>query len=189
LNLEGFADKKADNLLEAIAASKAQPLSRLLTALGIRGVGETIAADLTRYYPDLDMLAAASAEDLQTIGGIGPNIAEAVVDWFARPANQRVLSKLRSAGVWPRVEHQPQGEEQSQSLASYSFVVTGTLQNFTREEIKAYIQSFGGKVAGSVSQKTDYLVAGENAGSKLAKAQELGVQVISEEDLRLLAET
>jgi DNA ligase (NAD+) len=185
LDLEGFADKKADNLLEAITASKEQGLTRLLTALGIRGVGETIAADLTRYYPDLDALAAASIEELQTIEGIGPNIAAAIVDWFARPANQRVLAKLRSAGVWPSADVTASSSEEL-PLNGLTFVVTGTLTNFTRSEIKEYIQSQGGKVAGSVSKKTDYLVAGENAGSKLDKAQELDVKIIGEDDLRRL---
>lgn len=185
LDLEGFADKKADNLLEAITASKEQGLARLLTALGIRGVGETIAADLTRYYPDLDALAAASIEELQTIEGIGPNIAAAIVDWFARPANQSVLAKLRSAGVWPSADVTASSSEEL-PLNGLTFVVTGTLTNFTRSEIKEYIQSQGGKVVGSVSKKTDYLVAGENAGSKLDKAQELDVKIIGEDDLRRL---
>ncbi len=183
LELEGFADKKADNLLEAIAASKDQPLNRLLSALGIRGVGEAVAGDLARYYPDLDALSRATTEDLQSIEGVGPNIAEAIVDWFARPANQRVLSKLRGAGIWPWVETLPDGGKPSQSLDGLTFVVTGTLINFTRTEIKEFIQSRGGKVTGSVSKKTDYLVAGEKAGSKLAKAQSLDVSVISEEEL------
>jgi DNA ligase (NAD+) len=183
LALEGFADKKADNLLAAIAASKAPPLSRLLTALGMRGVGGSIAADLVRYYPDLDALAGASVEDLQAIEGIGPNIAEAVVDWFGRPANQQVLAKLRVAGVWPQavVETLP---ATSLPLDGLTFVVTGTLTNFTRTQIKEYIQSHGGKVTGSVSKKTRYLVAGENAGSKLTKAQSLEIPVIDEDALR-----
>ncbi len=180
LDLEGFAAKKAENLLEAIAASKAQPLGRLLTALGIRGVGEVVAADLARYYPDLEALGRASAEDLQQIEGIGPNIAEAMGDWFARPANQRVLAKLRAAGVWPRAEISAEGARPAGSLAGLSFVVTGTLAGFTREGIKEFIQSHGGKVSGSVSKKTDYLVAGESPGSKLAKAQELGVAILDE---------
>ncbi len=183
LELEGFADKKADNLLEAIAASKDQSLYRLLTALGIRGVGGSIAGDLTNRYADLDALAQAFVKDLQSIEGIGPNIAEAIVDWFARPANQAMLKKLQAVGVWPRVEDQSEGQNPSQSLAGLTFVVTGTLTNFTRTEISEFIQSHGGKVTGSISKKTDYLVAGENAGSKLAKAQSLGVPVISEEEL------
>jgi DNA ligase (NAD+) len=189
LRLDGFADKKADNLLEAIAASKGHPLSRLLTALGIRGVGEVVAADLPRYYSDLDALSRATSEDLQTIEGIGPNIAEAIVDWFDRPANQKVLEKLRAAGVWPaaRSAADTADTESAQNLTGLSFVVTGTLSGFTRSEAKEFIQSHGGKIVGSVSQKTDYLVAGESPGSKLTKAQDLGVPVIDENELRKMA--
>ena len=188
LELEGFAEKKADNLLKAISVSKNRPLSRLLTALGIRGVGEVIAAELARYYPDLDALAAASVDELEAIEGIGPNIAQAIVDWFARPVNRQVLAKLRAAGVWPRADAQPEGELPAKTLAGLAFVVTGRLQGFTRQEIKEYIQARGGRVTGSVSKKTDYLVAGEDAGSKLTKAQTLGVRVIDEDDLRKMAE-
>ncbi len=187
LNLEGFAEKKADNLLEAIAASKTRPLSRLLTALGIRGVGEVVAADLARYYPDLDALSRASVDELQAIEGIGPNIATAIVDWFANPANQRVLAKLKEAGVWPKAEVEAEEGSPSQSLAGLSFVVTGTLPGFTRSEVKAFIQSHGGRVSNSVSKKTDYLVAGEKAGSKLTKARQLGVPILNEEGLKHLA--
>ncbi len=181
LQLEGFAEKKAANLLAAIAASKHQPLSRLLTALGIRGVGEVVAADLAARYPDLDALAAATVEELEAIEGVGPNIAQAIVDWFARPANRRVLEKLRAAGVWPRSEPpRPAGGP----LAGKVFVITGTLPGFTRLEAKAFIESHGGKVTGSVSKKTDFLLAGEKAGSKLAKARALGVPILDEEALR-----
>jgi DNA ligase (NAD+) len=188
LELEGFAEKKAENLLEAIAVSKEKSLYRLLTALGIRGVGGSIASDLTQNYPDLDALALASAEDLQSIEGIGPNIAEAIGDWFTRPANQKVLEKLRAVGVWPVAQIEAV-DTSSLPLDGFTFVVTGTLANFTRTEIKAFIQSHGGKVTGSVSKKTDYLVAGEKAGSKLSKAQSLGVPVIGEEELSRMAQS
>jgi len=188
LALDGFAVKKTDNLLEAILVSKNQPFYRLLTALGIRGVGGAIASDLTRYYSDLDTLASATIDDLQSIEGIGPNIAEAIVDWFERPANQRVLGKFRAAGVWPRAEVDLESGSFSQSLEGLAFVVTGTLSNFTRTEIKAFIQSHGGKVTGSVSKKTNYLIAGENAGSKLNKARSLGVPIISEDELSVMTQ-
>jgi DNA ligase (NAD+) len=183
LRLEGFADKKADNLLTAIDASRRQTLARLITALGMRGVGEVMAADLARFYPDLDLLARASLDDLQTIEGVGPNTAQAILDWFERPANRQVIAKLHAAGVWPRAEAaaQPAGE---QPLAGLTFVVTGTLPTFSRDEAKEYIQSRGGKVTDSVSKKTSYLVVGEAAGSKLAKAQELGVPILDEAGLR-----
>ncbi len=185
LSLEGFAEKKAENLLEAIAASKEQPLSRLLTALGVRGVGEVVAADLAGRFGSIDALAATTVAELEAIAGIGPNIAQAIVDWFGRPANREVVSKLRAAGVWPTVDvgarhtsHRP--------LDGLTFVVTGTLSGFTRTEAKEFIQFQGGKVTGSVSKKTDYLLAGEKAGSKLDKAQSLGVIVIGEDELRQL---
>ncbi|MFN2304603.1 MAG: NAD-dependent DNA ligase LigA, partial [Anaerolineales bacterium] len=189
LKLEGFAEKKADNLVNAIAAAKNQPFNRLLTALGIRGVGGAIAGDLTRYYHNFNELADATIEDLQSIEGIGPNIAQAIVDWFARPANQQVLSKLQKAGVWPTSESLVDNQLSSQTLDGLTFVVTGTLINFTRTEITAFIELHGGKVTGSVSKNTDYLVAGENAGSKLSKAQSLGVTVLSEEELSAMVQS
>jgi DNA ligase (NAD+) len=188
LQLEGFADKKVDNLLAAIEISRSQPLSRLLNALGIHGVGEVMAADLARNYPDLDTLSRATMEDLQRIEGVGPNIAQAIVDWFARPANRKVLEKLCAANIWPRA--QLLSERQSQTplpLDGLTFVVTGTLPGFSREEVKEFIQLKGGKVIDSVSKKTSYLVMGDAPGSKFAKAQELGVPVLDEAALRKLA--
>ncbi len=183
-DLEGFADKKVSNILQAIEASKDRPLARLITALGIRGVGEVVAGDLATRYFDLDTLGDATLEELQTIEGIGPNIAQAIVDWFERPANQKVLQKLKTAGVWPSRASRQEAVEIPQTLEGLTFVVTGTLDGFSREEIKDYINSHGGKVTGSVSSNTDYLVAGENPGSKLEKAQDLGINVIDEAVLR-----
>jgi DNA ligase (NAD+) len=185
LALEGFAEKKADNLLESIEASKARPLSRLITALGIRGVGEVVAADLARAYPDLDALAVTTFEALQGIEGIGPNIAAAIVDWFAHERNRLVLEKLKQAGVWPRGTVQAAASAGG-ALAGKTFVVTGTLAGFTREGVKEFIEQQGGKVTGSVSKNTDYVVVGENPGSKLEKARQLCVPVIGEEELRSL---
>ena len=182
LKLEGFAKKKADNILEAIEASKAQPLSRLINALGIRGVGEVMAVDLARHYHNLDELAVVTADNLMNIEGIGPNIAEAIVDWFTRPANQQVLRKLKTAGVWPQSE-QTQGDEGPKVFSGLVFVITGTLPSLSREEAKALIEKNGGKVTDSVSKNTNYLVLGENAGSKLDKAISLGVKQLSESDL------
>lgn len=187
LVLEGFGEKKADNLLAALDASRSQPLARVITALGIRGVGEVMAADLTRNFPDLDALAAASIEDLLDIEGVGPNTAEAIVDWFARPANRVILEKLRIAGVWPRMQPKV-ASDFPQPLAGMTFVVTGTLLTLSREEAKSLIQSYGGKVTDTVSKKTDYLVVGEAAGSKLAKATELGIPILDETGLRRLVE-
>lgn len=188
LALEGFADKKADNLLASIETSKQRNLDRLINALGIRGVGEVTASDLASRFQNLDELANASEAELQEIEGIGPNIAQAIVDWFQRPANKQVLSKLKLAGVWPSAERPAGGSAAISTLAGLVFVVTGTLASFTRDEVKAYIQNHGGKVTDSVSKKTNYLVAGEAAGSKLQKAQDLGVSVIDEAGLIKLAE-
>ncbi|MFO3796936.1 MAG: helix-hairpin-helix domain-containing protein, partial [Anaerolineales bacterium] len=186
LRLEGFAEKKAQNLLDAIQASTSRPLARLINALGIRGVGEVTAADLARHYPDLDALSKATVDELIQIEGIGPNIAQAIVDWFARPGNQRLLEKLKAAGVWPRAEKP--NEAVQAPLAGLTFVITGTLSGFTREEAKAFIEAHGGKVTDSVSRNTNYLVVGENPGSKLQKAQQLGIPILDETALRHLIE-
>lgn len=183
LELEGFKEKKADNLLKAIEASKEQPLARLLTGLGIRGVGETMAADLAKHFADLDALAAATQEDLEAIEGIGPNIAAAIVDWFLLPFNQQLLGKLRDAGINPSGQLSVVSG-QSSTLDGLTFVITGTLPSMSRTEAKEFIQAHGGKVTGSVSSKTDYLLAGEKAGSKLTKAENLGVKMISENELK-----
>jgi DNA ligase (NAD+) len=179
VSLEGFGEKRTDNLLEAIAASKTQPLARLLTALGIRGVGEVMAADLTRYYPDLDMLGKASVDDLMEIEGIGPNIAEAIVDWFAQDKNRQLLEKLRARDVWPVAELR-ELDASEQSLAGMTFVITGTLPTYSRDEMKEIIQNAGGKVTSSVSKNTSYLVLGESPGSKFDKARQLGVSILDE---------
>jgi DNA ligase (NAD+) len=186
LSLEGFAKKKADNLLESIEASKQRPLPRLINALGIRGVGEVGAGDLARAFQDLSRLSQATLEDLQRVEGIGPNIAQAIVDWFARPANQQVLQKLRKAGVWPRQELERAELAGARPLEGLIFVITGALVDFTRQSVKEFIEAQGGKVTDSVSNNTNYLVCGENPGSKLDKARALGVSVIDEDGLRRL---
>jgi DNA ligase (NAD+) len=187
LGLEGFADKKAENILQAIDASRSQPLSRLITALGIRGVGEVIANDLARNYPDLDKLSQASLGELQQIEGIGPNIAQAIADWFARPANRSLLQKLQASGVWPIASRASGPTDMQPTLAGLTFVITGTLPSLSREDAKGLIEAAGGKVTDSVSKKTSYLVLGENPGSKLDKAQLLGVPILDEVALQKLA--
>ena len=177
--------KIADNLLSAINTSKSQSLSRLITALGIHGVGEVSAGDLASHFGNLDSLSKAGVDDLQQIEGIGPNIAEAIVDWFGRKANQKVLEKLKKAGVNPTFN--VQRSTLNDSLAGLTFVVTGTLPTLSREGAKEFIESNGGKVTDSVSKKTSYLVLGENPGSKLEKARSLGVEIIGEEELKKLA--
>ncbi len=185
LALEGFKEKKADNLLNAIAASKEQPLARLLTGLGIRGVGETMAADLANHFGSLDALAAATQDDLENLDGVGPNIAAALVDWFLVAHNRQILGKLQSAGLNPRGQLSVVSD-QSSVFSGLTFVITGTLPTMKRSEAKELIQSHGGKVTGSVSKKTDYLLAGEKAGSKLTKAESLDVKIISEDELKSL---
>lgn len=187
LTLEGFAEKKADNAIQSIEASRQRPLARVITALGIRGVGEVVANDLAAHFKSLDALMQAQVEDLTAVPGIGPNIAEAIVDWFSRPTNQVVLAKLRATGVWPVIQDDAEGQAGPQTLEGLTFVVTGTLPTLSREEAKTFIQSRGGKLTDSVSKKTSYLVLGENPGSKLAKAQALGVKVIDEAGLFNLA--
>jgi DNA ligase (NAD+) len=157
-------------------------------ALGIRGVGEMAAADIAAAFRDLEALGKASSDDLQTIEGIGPSIAGAVVDWFTRPRNRRLLDKLRKAGVRPAAEAPPVPKG-VQTLAGLTFVITGTLPTLTRGQTKALIQVHGGKVIESISRKTDFLVAGEAAGSKLEKARELGVKVVDEAALQTLIES
>ncbi|MEA3327429.1 MAG: NAD-dependent DNA ligase LigA [Chloroflexota bacterium] len=183
LTQEGFADKKADNLVNAIQASKVQPLFRLITGLGIRGVGEVAAQDLARRYHSLGELRRATRSEIESIPGFGPNIAESIVNWFQNEENQVVLQKLRDNGVWPVAE---QEEERPRPLKGLTFVVTGSLPNLSRSEVKTLIESHGGKVTGSVSSRTSYLVLGENPGSKYAQAQKHNIPILSEDDLQHL---
>lgn len=188
LALEGFADKKVENLLAGIEASKKQPLERLLAALGIRHVGATVATLLAQHFGSLDALMAASAEELEGIEGIGPETAEAVRQWFGNPRNRQLIEKLRAAGLRLTAER-PAARAGALPLAGKTFVVTGTLPSFSREEAEAFIQAHGGKVSGSVSKKTDYLVVGEAPGAtKYNKAQELGIPMIDEAELKRMAE-
>ncbi len=185
LELEGFAEKKAENLLKSLEQAKGQSLNRLLAALGIHGVGEVMSGDLSRSFGDLSALSIASADELRQIEGVGPNIAESIVDWFAQPANQNLLKKLNAAGVWPVTKKNEKKKEGA--LTGLTFVVTGTLPTLSRDGVKEFIEQNGGKVTDSVSKKTSYLVLGENPGSKAEKAQTLGVKIIDEAELRKLA--
>lgn len=187
LDLEGFADKKAEGLIAAIDASRGQSLQRLISALGIRGIGDVVAGDLASAFGDLDALSRADTHALSEVEGIGPNLAQAVTDWFDKSKNAAILVKLKEAGVWPRAERQS-AQAGTLPFEGLTFVVTGTLPNLSREQAKDLIQEHGGKVTGSVSRKTDYLVLGENPGSKLDRAQELGIPTLDEESLRALAE-
>src|SRR5574341_466050 len=185
LELEGFATKKVENLLRSIDESRHRPLTRVLTALGIKGVGGTVAALLLDHYPSIDALMAASEEELQTIPGMGPHTAGAIVEYFSDERNRALIEKLRRGGVNLVAE---QKQLTSNRLEGLTFVLTGTLPMMTREEATALIQAHGGKVTGSVSKNTSYVVAGESAGSKLDKANQLGGPVLDEAGLRMLAE-
>jgi DNA ligase (NAD+) len=159
LPLEGFAEKKAENLIRAIAESKGRSLPRLLTGLGIHGIGEVLAVDLAHHYGSLDRFTGLSLEELQSISGVGPNLAESILDWFSRKPNRSLLEKFHALGIWPKYVST---ETAAGAFSGKQFVVTGTLEKYSREEVKAFIQQQGGKVQESISRKTDYLVAGEN---------------------------
>ncbi len=184
LKLEGFKDKKVDNLLAGIEISKGQPPERLLTALGIPFVGNVVAGLLVDELGGLDELATVTEDRLREIEGVGPQIAKAVALWFADERNLALLDKLRRAGLrFVGDKKAPTAD----TFAGLTFVITGTLPTWSRDEAKAFIEANGGKVTDSVSKKTSYLVVGENAGSKLTKAQSLGVAILDETALRQLA--
>jgi DNA ligase (NAD+) len=181
--LERMADKSAANLVAALENGKRTTLPRFLYGLGIRHVGETTAKDLARHFGALDRLMDASLEQLLEVPDVGPTVAQSVRTFFDQPHNREVVEQLRAAGVtWD--EHDGSADTTPKPLAGKTFVITGTLPTLEREQAKALIEAQGGKVAGSVSKKTHYVVAGEAAGSKLDKAQELGVPVIDEAALR-----
>ncbi|MDQ6966174.1 MAG: helix-hairpin-helix domain-containing protein, partial [Mariprofundaceae bacterium] len=177
--LERLAEKSAGNLLAAIETSKQTTLTRFIFALGIRGVGEATAAALARFFGDLDALMQADVESLQQVPDVGPVVAQSVLDFFAQPHNREVIERLLAAGiVWPVAEQR--GER---PLAGKTYVLTGTLTAMPRNEAKDRLEALGAKVASSVSKNTTAVFAGENAGSKLTKAESLGVSILSEEDL------
>jgi DNA ligase (NAD+) len=176
-----LGEKSAQALLAAIEGSKQRPLARLLVALGIKHVGPSAAQALERTLRSLDAIAAAPLDELVAIDGVGPIIAQSLEAWFAEPANRAFIEKLRSAGVNFEAPELPDaGEVRAPTLANLTFVLTGTMERHTREEATAEIEARGGKVTGSVSKKTSYVVAGESPGSKLGKAESLGVAVIDE---------
>jgi DNA ligase (NAD+) len=179
--LERMGEKSARNLVAAIARSKDTTLARLVYALGIRNVGEATARDLARHFGSLEALMAAGVEELQRVPDVGPVVAESIAGFFAEAHNREVIARLHEAGVRGRPE--PRSAAVLQGL---TFVLTGTLPTLTREAATALIVAAGGKVSGSVSKKTNYVVAGEEAGSKLDKAHALGVAVIDEAGLRRL---
>ncbi len=178
--LERMADKSADNLVAAIAASRGRPLARFIHALGIRHVGEQTAKDLARHFGRLADILAADQAGLQSVPDVGPVVAASIRAFLAEPHNQAVIRALENAGAWVDGEPAPRD---ILPLAGKTFVLTGTLPDLSREQAKERIEALGGKVAGSVSKKTDYVVAGAEPGSKLKKAEELNVKVLDQDGL------
>ncbi|NIP22757.1 MAG: NAD-dependent DNA ligase LigA [Phycisphaerae bacterium] len=178
IELERMAEKSAENVIKAIEKSKTQPLWRLITALGIRHIGSQSAQILAEHFGSLDALMKADVQTLEAIDQIGPTMAESVYEYFRKPDNQVVIDELLAAGVKPK---QPQ-MKRSDKLMGKTIVVTGTLTNFSRQQAEQVIRQAGGKASSSVSKKTDFVLAGREAGSKLDKAQKLGIKVISEEE-------
>ncbi|NOZ06150.1 MAG: NAD-dependent DNA ligase LigA [Chloroflexi bacterium] len=186
LPLEGFAEKKVQNLLEAIEESKNRSLAQLITALGIKFVGATVAELLAQHYSTLDDLLAASPEELEAIEGLGPHTAGSIVDWEQREHNRQVVAKLRQAGVkLGETGRAPAPSPGDRPLDGLTFVITGTLPTMSRKEAADWIKARGGKVTGSVSKNTDYLVVGEKAGgTKFEAARRLHIPQLTEEELR-----
>jgi len=178
--LERMAQKSASNLIRNIDKSRKNSLPRVLAALGIRFVGERTAQLLAEHFGSLDAIAAAAAGDLQAAEEVGPKVAESICEFFREPRNCELVERLREAGL--QFSYQGRRKE-SGKLAGLTFVLTGTLPNLTREEAKERIEAAGGKVSGSVSGKTNYVVAGADPGSKLDKARKLGVPIIGEPEL------
>jgi len=183
LQLERMGDKSAENVLGEIEASKKLPLERVIYGLGIRFVGERTAQFLAEHFGSLDAIMKASTEELEEVNEVGPRIAESIVEFFGDEHNRKLVGDLRKAGL----TFTGKKKEKGTKLTGKTFVLTGTLLRHTRDEAKKMIEDAGGRVSGSVSKKTDYVVAGTDAGSKLDKARELGVSVIGEEEMERLA--
>jgi len=179
LSLERFADKSAQNILDEIENSKQLPLERVIYGLGIRFVGERTAQFLAEHFGSMDALTNASKEELKEVNEVGPRIAESIAEFFREPKNRELVKRLRETGL----TFTGKKKERGTKLAGKTFVLTGTLAHYTRDEAKKMIEDAGGRVSGSVSKKTDYVIAGDEAGSKLEKAKELGVKVIGEKGL------
>ncbi|MFQ5948197.1 MAG: NAD-dependent DNA ligase LigA, partial [Acidimicrobiia bacterium] len=187
LGREGWGETSVNNLMSAIEQAKDRPLAQLLTALGIPLVGATVAGTLARRFRTMDALLEASGEELEAIEGIGPELARSIRDWATDPVNRKLVKKLAAAGVWLS-DTEPEGVDQD-LLRGVTLVITGTLGRRSREAANTAVEDRGGKVTGSVSKRTTAVLVGESPGSKLAKAQELGVPIIDEETFeRLLKE-
>ncbi len=184
--LERLAEKSGQNILDAINQSKGRGLVRLVFALGIRHVGEHLATVLAEHYPSIERLSKATEEELMSIPEIGPQVAASIVSFFKEKNNLRVIERLRAAGV--KMEEEVRKVTVPSRITGKTFVFTGGLQHFSRDEAERLVESLGGRASSSISKKTNFVVAGENPGSKLDKAKELGVKVITEEEFRKLVE-
>lgn len=186
-SLERMAEKSAQNILDALETSKQTTLARFIYALGMRNVGEATAKDLAKHFGSLSALMQATTQDLLTVNDVGPVVAESIINFFSEAHNQTVIAELLAAGItWQETEGK---QIATGKLLGKTFVLTGTLPNLSRDDAKEMIEAAGGKVSGSVSKKTDYVVVGSDAGSKLDKAQELGIEILDEANLlALLAE-
>ncbi|NLJ94995.1 MAG: NAD-dependent DNA ligase LigA [Clostridiaceae bacterium] len=177
-------EKRVDNLLNAIEDSKTRSFDRFITALGITHIGPQTAKNLVAKFNNIDLIMSASEEELQEVPDIGPNAARSIVEFFAQETNRDVIAEFKELGL--NLEMKKQDQTQKLPLANLTFVVTGTLADFTRREIKELIEKYGGKVTSAVSSRTNYLIAGANAGSKLTQAESLNIDIISEQDFLLM---
>jgi DNA ligase (NAD+) len=180
VELDRFAEQSAEQLVQAIAASRAKPLSNLLFAIGIRHVGKNVATLLARRFGTMDLLKSASLEEINSVPGVGPAIADAVASFFHDTSGRRLVQRLAEAGLTLTEPTAIQGDG---PLIGKSYVLTGTLPTLSRGEAAALVEGAGGRVTGSVSKKTDAVVAGDDAGGKLDKARTLGIEVIDEAEL------
>jgi DNA ligase (NAD+) len=178
MELDGYGEISARNAIDAIERSKAQPFSRILFGLNIPDVGWVTAQNLARHFGGVDPLLTASQEDIQEVDGIGPERAEAIATWFSDEQNRQLIAELRELGL--RFETSEEERPVQGPLSGATYVITGTLERYTREEAKAALEAFGAKVGDSVSKKTAGVIVGESPGSKLAKAQKLGVPILDE---------
>lgn len=185
-SLERMGEKLAVRIAEGIAQAKSRPLNRLIFALGIRQVGESTAKSLARHFGSLEKLSQATADQLMEVEDIGPSVAASVQDWFAQPQNQAIIARLRQAGVQAALVEEVSAGPVDGPLTGKSVVITGTLPGLSRDEAKALVESLGGKAVSSVSKKTDLVIAGAEAGSKLTKAQELGITIWDADQLQAL---